>query len=46
MKKIPFNKLYSWIYSSFDITQDTNALLNFKKDKVKNAIIIKRSWIF
>lgn len=43
---LPMHKIYSSIFKTFTIDWDTKIISELKKDKIKNAIVIKRSWIY
>lgn len=43
---IPFHKLYSLIFKSFDVKSETNTIKNLIAENVTRLMIIKRSWIF
>ncbi len=43
---IPFHKLYSLIFKSFDLKSETNTIKNLIEEKVTRLMIVKRSWIF
>jgi hypothetical protein len=43
---IPFHKLYSLIFKSFDLKSETNTIKNLIEDGVSRVLIIKRSWIY
>lgn len=43
---IPFHKLYSLIFKSFDLSSETNTIKNLITDGVSRVLIIKRSWIY
>lgn len=43
---IPFHKLYSLIFKSFDLKSETNTIKNLIGDWVSRVLIIKRSWIY
>ena len=44
--KLPFYSFYTFIKKSFDVASDTKLIEQLKEDKVKEALIIKRSWIY
>ncbi len=43
---IPFHKIYSAIFKSFNINSETETIERLQNEWVKKFIIIKRSWIF
>lgn len=43
---IPFHKLYSLIFKSFDLQSETNTIKHLITDGVSRVLIIKRSWIY
>ncbi len=43
---IPFHKLYSWLFKSFNISGETLLLERLKNEWHSHFMIIKRSWIF
>jgi hypothetical protein len=43
---IPFHKLYSWLFKSFNISGETLLLDRLKNEGHSHFMIIKRSWIF
>ena len=43
---IPFHKLYSLVFKSFDLKSETNTIKNLIADGVSRVLIIKRSWIY
>lgn len=43
---IPFHKLYSLIFKSFDLQSETNTIKNLVNDGISRVLIIKRSWIY
>ncbi len=43
---IPFHKLYSLVFKSFDLKSETNTIKNLISDWVSRVLIIKRSWIY
>ncbi len=43
---IPFHKIYSAIFKSFDLQSETNTIQHLIKDGVSRVLIIKRSWIY
>ncbi len=43
---IPFHKLYSLIFKSFDLKSETNTIKNLIDEGVSRVLIIKRSWIY
>ena len=43
---IPFHKLYSMIFKSFDVKSETNTIKNLVAENVTRLMIVKRSWIF
>jgi hypothetical protein len=43
---IPFHKIYSLIFKSFDLKSETNTIKNLIKDGVSRVLIVKRSWIY
>lgn len=43
---IPFDKLYSLIFKSFNIKSETETIERLEKEWVKKMMVIKRSWIF
>ena len=43
---IPFHKIYSAIFKSFNINSETETIGRLKSEWAKKVMIIKRSWIF
>jgi hypothetical protein len=43
---IPFDKIYSWLFKSFNISGETELIGRLMKDGYTHMMIIKRSWIF
>jgi hypothetical protein len=43
---IPFHKIYGYIFKSFNINSETEAVERLKDEGIKRIMIIKRSWIF
>lgn len=43
---IPFDKIYSAIFKSFNIKSETETIERLEKEWVKKIMVIKRSWIF
>lgn len=43
---IPFDRIYSFFFKSFNIDSETETIIRLKEEWVKEMMIIKRSWIF
>jgi len=44
---IPFDKIYSWLFKSFNISGETEMIDRLiTKNKIQEIMVIKRSWIF
>lgn len=43
---IPFDKIYSWLFKSFNISGETELIERLVGDGYTQIMIIKRSWIF
>lgn len=43
---IPFDKIYSWLFKSFNISGETELIERLVGDGYAEIMIIKRSWIF
>ena len=43
---IPFDKIYTWLFKSFNISGETELIERLMKDGYTHMMIIKRSWIF
>lgn len=43
---LPFHKIYSAIFKSFDLKSETNTIKSLIHDGVSRVLIIKRSWIY
>lgn len=43
---IPFDKLYTWLFKSFNISSETELIQRLVDDGYQEIMIIKRSWIF
>ncbi len=43
---IPFDKIYSWLFKSFNISGETELIERLVRDGFTQIMIIKRSWIF
>lgn len=43
---IPFDKIYSWLFKSFNIHGETDLVENLIQNGYTHMMIIKRSWIF
>ena len=43
---IPFHKIYSALFKSFDLQSETNTIRHLIGDGISRVLIIKRSWIY
>ena len=43
---IPFDRIYSWLFKSFNISGETVLVERLIADGYKRLLIIKRSWVF
>ncbi len=43
---IPFDKIYSWLFKSFNISGETELISRLVRDGYTHIMIVKRSWIF
>ncbi len=43
---IPFHRIYSFLFKSFDINSETDTIKRLQSDGIERIMIIKRSWIF
>jgi hypothetical protein len=43
---IPFDRIYSWLFKSFNISGETELIERLVRDGFTQIMIIKRSWIF
>ncbi len=43
---IPFHRIYSWLFKSFQIAGETKIITRLSDEWYKRIMIIKRSWIF
>jgi len=43
---IPFHRIYSWFFKSFEIAGETKLVTRLVEDGHQRIMIIKRSWVF
>lgn len=43
---IPFHRIYSWLFKSFSIGEETVLLRKLHAEGYREMILIKRSWIY
>lgn len=43
---IPFHKIYSALFKSFDLQSETNTIKHLISDGMSRVLIVKRSWIY
>lgn len=44
--RIPFYKIYKYFWKTFDVSDDAKLIDKLKKEKKKEAIVVKRSWLY